>query len=71
MKEFGTGSHHDNLESKIIFYPIDKYELKIELGANDEFISVLEIKVNKEFLSREQKIAQKGYHDVDDFYNEE
>jgi len=67
----GTGGYDLPDDYKIIIYPFDKYEIKIKLTPSNEFIGIIEIKVNKEFLSYEQKITPKGFHDVDEFYPEE
>ena len=73
----GTGSHYpDSLntvitpkEYKTIVYPFGKYQITIKLSLNNEFIGILEVKVNKDFLSYRQNIS-KGFHDVDEFYRE-
>ena len=72
-KNQGTGSHDksEDEDYKIIRYPFDKYQIKIKLTPTNEFIGIIEVKINKEFLSHKQKIASKGYHDVDEFYPEE
>ena len=67
----GTGGYDLPDDYKIIIYPFDKYEIKIKLTPSNEFIGIIEIKVNKEFLSHKQKITSKGFHDVDEFYLEE
>ncbi len=66
----GTGSHEDFEDYKIISYPFDKYQIKVKLTPSNEFIEIMEVKINKEFLSHKQKITSKGYIDVDDFYRE-
>jgi len=66
LENQGTGSH--DLEYKIILYDFDKYQVKIKLTSSNEFIGILEIKINKEFLSYKQKITSRGFHDVDKFY---
>jgi len=65
-----TGSHDVTEDYKIIVYPFDKYEITIKLSPNNEFIEILEVKVNKDFLSYKQKMISKGFHDVDEFYSE-
>lgn len=55
---------------KIIIYPFDKYEITIKLSEDNKFIEILEVKVNKDFISYKQKITPKGFHDVEKYYNE-
>jgi len=66
----GTGSHFIPQDYKIIVYPFDKYEITVKLSPNNEFIEILEVKVNKDFLTYKQKVISKGFHDVDNFYRE-
>jgi len=68
LKNQGTGSHKELDEYKIILYPFDKYQIKIKLTPSNEFIGIIEVKINKEFLSHKQKITSEGFHDVDEFY---
>ena len=56
--------------SSIITYPLDKYEIKIRVGKNGEFIGVEEIKINKNFIDYKQQSSNKGYHDVSEYYSE-
>ena len=63
-----TGSHEEFDEFKIITYPFGKYEIKVKLSLANQFIGIVEVKINKTFLSHKQKITSKGYHDVDEFY---
>lgn len=64
-----TGNHQ-NGDFKTIVYPFDKYEIKVKLSMDNKFIGIVEIKLNKEFLSFKQKMASQGVHDVDKFYRE-
>lgn len=64
-----TGDHQDE-NFKIIAYPFEKYEVKIKLSIDNKFLGIMEIKLNKDFLSFKQKMASKGVHDVDKFYRE-
>lgn len=66
----GTGEFPAHETSKTIVYPFGKYEITVELSADNKFISILEVKINKDFLSYEQKNISKGFHDVDRFYEE-
>ena len=67
----GTGSHH--LETRIVTYPFERYEIKVELTPSNEFIGIVEVSVNKRFLSYRQKLTSwgsQGFHDTEDFYRE-
>lgn len=66
----GTGVHDESEDYKIIIYPFDKYQIKIKLTTNDKFLEIIEIKINKDFLSLKQKLASQGVHDIDEFYRE-
>lgn len=70
FKNQGTGSHENLEEYKIITYPFDKYQIKIKLTPSNEFIEVIEVKINKDFLSYKQRITPLGFHDVGEFYRE-
>lgn len=73
LKKEGTGNHKmpEELEEyKEIIYPFDKYEIKVKLSLTNGFIGIVEVKVNKDFLSHKQKITSKGFHDVEEFYRE-
>ena len=70
FKNRGTGSHEDLEDYKIIIYPFDKYQIKIKLTHTNKFIEIMEIKVNKEFLSYKQKLTPFSFHDVEEFYRE-
>jgi predicted component of type VI protein secretion system len=70
LKNQGTGSHEALDEYKIVLYPFDKYQIKIKLTRSNEFIGIVEVKVNKDFLSYKQKTTLRGFHDVDEFYRE-
>lgn len=69
-EDFSTGSHSSE-ETKRIVYPFGKYEIKVELTYSNKFVGIIEVKVNKDFLSYSQKIASTKVHDVDEFYKDE
>ncbi|KAF5433912.1 hypothetical protein C5S39_00480 [Candidatus Methanophagaceae archaeon] len=70
LKNRGTGSHGDIDDFKIIPYPFDKYQIKVKLTPTNEFIGIVEVGINKDFLSYKQKTTLRGFHDVDEFYRE-
>ncbi len=69
LEEKGTGFIDSN-EYLIVEYPFGKYTVKVKLSLKQEFIGILEIKINKEFIDFKQKMTSQGYHDVDEFYPE-
>jgi len=66
----GTGSLGKIGDYKIISYPFDRYEIKIKVTPNNEFIEIVEVGINKDFLTQKEKISLQGFHDVDKFYVE-
>jgi len=68
FKYEGTGSQGELTDYKIITYSFDKYQIKIKLKPNNIFLDVIEIKINKEFLSHKQMITHADSHDVEEFY---
>ncbi|MCX6826825.1 MAG: hypothetical protein NTV06_06140 [candidate division Zixibacteria bacterium] len=70
FEDKGTGSHARPGEPIIITYHFDRYEIKVQLGSANEFLGIIEVKVNKEFLDYMQKISRKGFHDVEEFYKD-
>lgn len=69
-KDRGTGGRDRSGDYKFIVYPFDRYQIKVKLTANNEFVGIVEVKMNRDFLSHKQRMASKGVHDVDDFYRE-
>lgn len=67
----GTGSeglYED--EYKIIEYPFGNYTIKVKVAPTNEFLGIIEIEVDKDFLNLKQRISSKGYLDVDEFYKD-
>ncbi|APV43635.1 hypothetical protein Dform_00275 [Dehalogenimonas formicexedens] len=69
--EDATGSKGESRKWRIVSYPFGRYLVKLKLGRANEFLEIVEISLNKDLLSEEQKIALKGYHDVGSYYTEE
>jgi hypothetical protein len=57
-------------EYRTISYPFDRYDIIIKLSPQNEFLGILEIKLNKDFLSHKQRLGIQNYVDVDRFYEE-
>jgi hypothetical protein len=74
LKKQGTGSHDLLGDSRIVEITFDKYIIKIRLSPTNEFLGIEEVIVNKKFLSYSQHftaLSSSGYHDVEDYYQEE
>ena len=67
----GTGNPDNAGHYKIISCSFDKYEIKIKLTLNNEFVEIVEVGINKDFLTQKQKISIQGFHDVEKFYIEQ
>jgi len=65
-----TGSISEGEDYNIISYPFEKYEIKVKLSPRNEFIEIVEVKVNKDFLSHKQRMGIQTYLNVDEFYRE-
>jgi len=66
----GTGNHGVEEDYKIVVFPFDRYEITIKLSQDNKFCDILEVKINEDFRSYKQKIASRGFHDVEKFYVE-
>jgi hypothetical protein len=55
---------------QIVLYPFGPYEVLIKLSNAGEFIEIVEIGLNKDFRDFKQKYESRGYHDVNDIYEE-
>jgi len=69
LKNEGTGREESEEYIEKV-YPFDKYEITVRLSPTNEFIGIVEVKVNKDFLSYKQKSTSKGSHDVEKYYRE-
>ena len=65
-----TGSLSQSEDYRIIPYVCDIYEIKVKVGPSNEFLGIVEVKVNKEFLSHKQRLSKQSYLDVGDYYRE-
>ncbi|MGC1119621.1 MAG: hypothetical protein WBA22_00885 [Candidatus Methanofastidiosia archaeon] len=70
LKDNGTGSHAKFDDYRIIVYPFGRYQIKVKVTPANEFIGIVEVGANRDFLSYKQRIASSGGHDVDEFYSE-
>ena len=65
-----TGSTGESGEYKIISYTFDIYEIKVKLSPTNEFLGIVEVKVNRDFLSYKQRLSRQSYIDVSKYYRE-
>jgi hypothetical protein len=68
ISDFGTGSQELSQPYKIITRNFYKYEIKVKVTLDGVFLDIVEVKINKDFLSVQQRIVSKGFHDVEGFY---
>lgn len=66
----GTGDNSLTQESRSIVYPFERFNITVKVSSSNEFVGITEVEINKDFMSYKQKIAQQGYHDVEQFYKE-
>lgn len=67
----GTGSHGFANEFKILPYKFGKYQIKVKLTHSNEFLGIVEIGIDKDFLSHKQKIISQDFVDVSKDYPED
>lgn len=66
-----TGTSRSSMrDNKIVTEHFDVYEISIEVTPQNEFIRILEVKLNKDFLSQRQRMGSQSYLDVDKYYIE-
>jgi hypothetical protein len=70
LRNQGTGSHETRVNYKLVVYPFDRYLITVKLDQEDRFVGIEEVKLRKDFLSYRQKMPDRGFHDVEEFYKE-
>ena len=50
LQEEGTGSSGPPEEFRIIEYPFEKYVISVKMGPYNEFLGIVEVRINKDFL---------------------
>lgn len=66
----GTGSYVKSNDYRIIVCPFDMFQVKVKVTPANEFLGIVEVGIDKDFLSYKQKITAFGGHDVEEFYDE-
>lgn len=65
-----TGHTSEREDYKTLTTTFDRYDIIIKVSPRNEFIGVLEVKINKDFLSQKQRMGLQSYIDVDKYYRE-
>lgn len=52
---------------KIITRHFGQYEIKLKVSLDTRSVEVIEVKINKDFLSHNQKLASIKYYDAEDY----
>jgi hypothetical protein len=65
-----TGPDPQVQRHKLVAVPYENYEIVLWLSEDDRFLGVAELRIKKDFLSLEQRVANTGVFDVDEFYRE-
>lgn len=77
MKEFrinigeGTGSVWNIDEIKIKDYSFERYVVKVGLSPDNEFLGIIEINVNEDFRSLQEKLRSQKYHNLEELTSED
>lgn len=66
----GTGSHSGRREPIVVPYAVSRYEVLIELDSEGRFIGVQQVRLRKDFREYAMETAPRGFHDVEEFYQE-
>ena len=66
-----TGSSSGKQGQKRVVVSHGQYEIVVRLTEDGRFVDVDELRIKRDFLSPEQRVAGSGYFNVDEFYEEE
>ena len=69
LTKHSTGSTPGERQ-KLVVVPHGRFEVCLCLTEDDRFVCVTEIRVKKDFLTTDQRIANTGYLDVEEFYQD-
>jgi len=65
-----TGADLEEKRYKLVAVPYENFEIVVRLSEDNRFLGVAELRIKKDFLSPEQRVANTGVFDVDEFYRE-
>ncbi|MEK9137488.1 MAG: hypothetical protein AAB393_10230 [Bacteroidota bacterium] len=66
----GTGTARDAGDFVVVTCVFDRYEIKVKLTPTNQFVGIVEVKINKDFLSHRQRLGARNYLDVEEYYRE-
>lgn len=65
-----TGGHEELGDFQDVCCRFGKYEITVRVTSANEFVGIVEVRVNKGFLAHKRMTIPKGFHDVDEYYQE-
>lgn len=65
-----TGADIEVASRKLVAVPYENFEIVVCLSEDNRFLGIAELRIKKDFLSHEQRVANSGVFDVDEFYQE-
>ena len=68
LKITSTGSHDFMNSFKYVTLNVGDFSVVIKLTDEGKFVDVVEVGEKKDFLTTEQKLSIKGYHDFSEYY---
>lgn len=68
MRDLGTGS--DSSEHRTIVYPFGMFEIVVKLTLDGKFVSIEEVRINRDFRSYRNQTPQRIFSDVDELPSE-
>ena len=70
LTKSSTGSNFDEPQHKFIVVPHGRFEIELCLTEDGRFVSVTEVRVKKDFRTTDQRLANTGSFDVEQFYQD-
>jgi hypothetical protein len=70
LTQRSTGSVSGGHRHKVVVVPYGRFEISVCLTEDNRFVGVTEIRVKKDFRNIDQRIANSGYFDVEQFYQD-
>jgi len=71
IEENATGSIDFYKSSKIIDYPFEHFNIKVELSEDNKFLGIKEIEIDKDFRNLQNKLRNIKVHNIMEFDIEE
>ena len=70
IRSKGTGGYELLEGIEIVPFEFDRFIVDVVLSSSERFLGIKDIKMNKDFLSHEQKMHSQGYYDDSEFYQQ-